>query len=106
MVRTDENGEAIARIRMAVNLHDAELGKKKQLENMTDGSGPLSTPCLSDEHWSLGSPLQVVSAVQLEKENQDNPAFRHFERNLVHFLKEDVVKEFDWSGPFQVSSKH
>ena len=87
---------------MAIDLYDAELQKEEELENVSGGSEALSEPLLSDQHWSLGSPLRKISAAQLEADNQGNPLFRNFERRLVAFLRETVGNEFHFSEAFQV----
>ncbi|KIJ44427.1 hypothetical protein M422DRAFT_252026 [Sphaerobolus stellatus SS14] len=89
VVRINENQEVIARIRMYVDLHDKENQRRLQELDESDGGHQL-TPTEGREHWAIGSPLKPINVCQFELSKKDNPAFRHFTRQLTDFLQETI----------------
>ncbi|KAJ7201091.1 hypothetical protein GGX14DRAFT_659051 [Mycena pura] len=84
LARIDENKEAFARIRMAVEEYDALRSTEAVGEDFEvfkrDGS---------DLHWSLGSPLKWTTAEILQHDLKD----RNFAANLRAFRNEFVVDQ-------------
>ncbi|KIJ40757.1 hypothetical protein M422DRAFT_256168 [Sphaerobolus stellatus SS14] len=76
ITRIDENQEAIARIRMFVDLNDVEISKAMSAEDLTDGCGP---PPESNKKANL-------------------PAYRSFGRKLQEFLGKELEEESRPSG--------
>ncbi|KIJ29756.1 hypothetical protein M422DRAFT_188008, partial [Sphaerobolus stellatus SS14] len=101
MTQIDENQEAIARIRTAVDLHDEYLTRAIEEQNRTDG-GECPVPTVSETHWSLGSPLRMIPAKKYEKEHVGQPGFRFFERNLHDFLHHNIPLQERPSEPLQI----
>ena len=88
MTRSDEEQEAIARVRTAVNLYDELRLRAIQALNATDGDKqPVSV--VSEEHWSLGS-LLARTLVRTYEMNAGKPGFLHFERRLGNFLSAHI----------------
>ncbi|KAJ7663215.1 hypothetical protein DFH06DRAFT_1395296 [Mycena polygramma] len=84
LARIDENKEAFARIRMAVDEYDTLRSTEDVGEDYEDFDREGS-----DLHWSLGSPLKWVTAETLQHELKD----RNFAANLRTFLNEFIVDE-------------
>ncbi|KAJ6485311.1 hypothetical protein C8R47DRAFT_1016572 [Mycena vitilis] len=78
----DENEEAMARIKMAVD----EWRKSQDDPDVDDSERELITQSAPGAHWSLGSPDRVVSIHRLERENDQNPAFRNFNMRLREYI--------------------
>ncbi|KIJ31648.1 hypothetical protein M422DRAFT_266678 [Sphaerobolus stellatus SS14] len=78
MTQIEENQEAIARIRTAVDLHDEYLTRAIEEQNRTDG------------------------AKKYEKEHVGQPGFRFFERNLHDFLHHNIPLQERPSEPLQI----
>ncbi|KAF8582039.1 hypothetical protein K439DRAFT_1647685 [Ramaria rubella] len=74
MTHIDENQEAIACIRMAVDAYDA------------DSSEPQG-------HWKLGAPEKHKTSKEIETDKKGNPTFQNFHKNLVAFLREICPSE-------------
>ncbi|KIJ45000.1 hypothetical protein M422DRAFT_251649 [Sphaerobolus stellatus SS14] len=89
MTRIDENQEAIARIRTAVDIHNKLMKELLQEQNITDGD-ECPTPVASKDHWSLGSLLSSISARIYELEHAERKGFRRFEKKLLSFLSEHI----------------
>ncbi|KIJ52403.1 hypothetical protein M422DRAFT_156634, partial [Sphaerobolus stellatus SS14] len=90
MTRVDENQEAIARIRTAVDIHGKLMKELLQEQNITDGD-ECPTPVASKDHWSLGSPLSSISKrVSL------------FEKKLLSFLSEHINAGEKPSEPLEI----
>ncbi|KAJ7347921.1 hypothetical protein DFH08DRAFT_808700 [Mycena albidolilacea] len=79
LARIDENKEAFARIRMAIDEYDA-LHSVAQEEDMFDEDA-------SDVQWTLGSPLKWTTAEQLQQDLKD----KNFAAKLRVFLNDFVV---------------
>jgi len=92
MVRIDENQEAIARIRLSVDLYDAARLAAIQEQNENDGE-ELPVAVVEGVHWKLGSPLQLITAREWEKQETSRLAFRNFEVRLVCFLQEYLPEQ-------------
>ncbi|KAF8585398.1 hypothetical protein K439DRAFT_1615941 [Ramaria rubella] len=65
MVRIDENQEAMARIRTAIDLHDKWLQQASAAENATNDGELPPEPEHSDQHWALGARQKKVYAHQI-----------------------------------------
>ncbi|KIJ28044.1 hypothetical protein M422DRAFT_270733 [Sphaerobolus stellatus SS14] len=89
MTRIDENQEAIAKIRTAVDIHDKLMEESVQEQNITDGD-ECPTPITSKDHWSLGSHLNSILAKKYELEHAERKGFRGFGRKLPFFLSEYI----------------
>ncbi|KIJ23362.1 hypothetical protein M422DRAFT_276077 [Sphaerobolus stellatus SS14] len=89
MTQIDENQEAIARIRTAVNTHDQLMAANLQEQDMTNGDG-CPTPVVSKNHWALGSPLHSISAKKYALQYVGTLGFRNFEKKLLSFLSEHI----------------
>jgi len=85
MVRIDENQEAIARIRMSVDIFDSARAAEISQQNDNDGEAPPDT-IVEGSHWKLGARLRLTTEIS-------NLAFRHFEKNFLAFLKEHIPGE-------------
>ncbi|KIJ28811.1 hypothetical protein M422DRAFT_269862 [Sphaerobolus stellatus SS14] len=103
MTRIDENQEAIARIRTAVDIHDKLMDIALQEENITDGD-ECPKPIISQNHWSLGSPLRTISAKQYELRQVGRPGFRHFEKKLRSFLSDNIDAQERPLEPLEITA--
>ena len=100
MAQIDENHEAVACIRMAIDAADAEL---KVLEE-TDNEYKLqknTKVVTSQAHWKLGSPEKPSTTKDIETAFQGNPAFQGFQKNLLSFLR-SVSPDKSINGPLKV----
>ncbi|KAJ7718510.1 hypothetical protein B0H14DRAFT_3170816 [Mycena olivaceomarginata] len=80
LARIDENKEAFARIRMAIDEYDAVHSTEgEECEDFVREG--------SDLHWSLGSPLTWITAEMLKQELKD----KNLATNLRQFLNNFVV---------------
>jgi hypothetical protein len=101
MTKIDENQEAVACIRMAVDASDAKL--KAQEEDEDDGrEGGKGTKKVSRHaqavptpqgHWTLGSPQKRTTTTQLATAFEGNPAFHGFQKSLFTFLRHVFPEE-------------
>ncbi|KIJ30780.1 hypothetical protein M422DRAFT_267613 [Sphaerobolus stellatus SS14] len=98
ITRIDENQEAIARIRMFVDLNDVEISKAMSAEDLTDGCGPPPEPVYSQENYALGSPQTKLSIDVLKNKKANLPAYRFFGRKLQEFLGKELEEESRPSG--------
>ncbi|KIJ47870.1 hypothetical protein M422DRAFT_248461 [Sphaerobolus stellatus SS14] len=73
-LKIDENQEAIAQIRTAVDIHDKLMEESVQEQNITDGD-ECPTPITSKDHWSLDSPLSSILANKYELEHAERKGF-------------------------------
>ncbi|KIJ49008.1 hypothetical protein M422DRAFT_246784, partial [Sphaerobolus stellatus SS14] len=103
MTRIDENQEAIARIRTAVDIHDKLMDIALQEENITDGD-ECPEPIISQNHWSLGSPLRTISAKQFELRQVGRPGFGHFEKKLRSFLSDNIDAQEKPLEPLEITA--
>lgn len=88
MTRIDENKEAFARIRMAVNEHDATC-----LRELEDDEDPTDLDKeTNNHHWSLGSPLPLITAEAAEREMRGGPLSKNFCASLRAFLRDFAVQ--------------
>ncbi|KAF8577619.1 hypothetical protein K439DRAFT_1664150 [Ramaria rubella] len=92
MVRIDENQEAMAHIRMAIDMQDKRHQEAFAVENATDDGEPPPEPVQSEHHWALGARQKKIYARQVEEQNGD-AAFRHFDSRLQTFLAETLPEE-------------
>lgn len=84
MARIDENKEALARIRLAVNEYDRIL--RQQLEDLEEITDP---PNGQEHHWSVGSPLPWTTSLALAQDQTGD--YVRFDTNLRAFLSKFVV---------------
>ncbi|KIJ24430.1 hypothetical protein M422DRAFT_274777 [Sphaerobolus stellatus SS14] len=98
ITRIDKNQEAIARIRMFVDLNDAEISKAISAEDLTVGCGPPPEPVYSQENYALGSPQTTLSIAVLQNKKANLPAYRSFGRKLQEFLGKELEEESRPSG--------
>jgi hypothetical protein len=82
LARIDENKEAFARIRMAIDAYDA-------VNSMEGDECEEFTREGADLHWSLGSPLKWTTAEELGQKLKD----KNFAADLRRFLDEFVVDQ-------------
>ncbi|KAJ7867316.1 hypothetical protein B0H13DRAFT_2559912 [Mycena leptocephala] len=82
LARIDENKEAFARIRMAIDAYDA-------VNSMEGDECEEFTREGADLHWSLGSPLKWTTAEELGQKLKD----KNFAADLRRFLNEFVVDQ-------------
>ncbi|KAJ7766860.1 hypothetical protein B0H16DRAFT_1661404 [Mycena metata] len=84
LARIDENKEAFARIRMAVDEYDKlhSTVTEEEKDNNFDREG-------SELQWSLGSPLKWTTAELLQQDLRD----KNFATNLRLFLNEFVLDQ-------------
>ncbi|KAJ7263308.1 hypothetical protein C8J57DRAFT_1070690 [Mycena rebaudengoi] len=78
----DENEEAMARIKMAVD----EWLKNQEDSDIVDSERELMAQSVSTAHWSLGSPDRHVSVHRIETEKRGNPSFRNFNMRLREYI--------------------
>ncbi|KIJ30269.1 hypothetical protein M422DRAFT_268237 [Sphaerobolus stellatus SS14] len=102
MTQIDENQEAIARIRAAVDIHDKLMEEPVQEQNITDGD-ECPTPITSKDHWSLGSPLSSILANKYLLEHAERKGFRGFGRKLLFFLSEHINADERPSVPLEIA---
>lgn len=101
MTRIDETQEALARIRMTVDLHNAALLKANQ---ELDSTAEEPTMNASERHWSLGSQLNKICASEYELNKRDEPGFRHFERRLRNFIADYIDADECPAEPLEVTA--
>ncbi|KIJ33453.1 hypothetical protein M422DRAFT_264557 [Sphaerobolus stellatus SS14] len=89
----DENQEAIACIRMFVDLHDEELSKAMSAEDLTDGNEPPPRPVRCQDNYAVGSPLTKITIDILENTKGNLPLYRSFRSKLHEFLKSELDKD-------------
>ncbi|KAJ7897792.1 hypothetical protein B0H13DRAFT_2664685 [Mycena leptocephala] len=82
LARIDENKEAFARIRMAIDAYDA-------VNSMEGDECEEFTREGADLHWSLGSPLKWTTAEELGQKLKD----KNFATDLRRLLNEFVVDQ-------------
>ncbi|KAJ6550186.1 hypothetical protein B0H19DRAFT_1298710 [Mycena capillaripes] len=80
LARIDENKEAFARIRMAIDECDALHSVAPEEDDIFDEDA-------SDVQWTLGSPLKWTTAEQLQQDLKD----KNFAAKLCVFLNDFVV---------------
>jgi hypothetical protein len=80
LARIDENKEAFARIRMAIDEYDTLHSVAQEEDDMFDEDA-------SDVQWTLGSPLKWTTAEQLQQDLKD----KNFAAKLRVFLNDFVV---------------
>jgi len=85
----DEDQEAIARIRLFVDLDNKAQESAHLAQDRTDGCEPPPKPIHISESYALGSPLRTTTAGKVEKENTSLMAFRLFKGNLQAFLSDN-----------------
>ncbi|KAF8582945.1 hypothetical protein K439DRAFT_1349884, partial [Ramaria rubella] len=85
MVHIDENQEAMARIRTAIDLHDKRLQQVSAAENATDDGEPPPEPEHSDQHWALGARQKKVYAHQVQEQKIGILAFC-FEKYILSLI--------------------
>ncbi|KAF8523994.1 hypothetical protein JB92DRAFT_2827152 [Gautieria morchelliformis] len=86
MTRIDENQEAIARIRMAIDAYEKEL-KDRNAEAEEEKKAQHNTQAAQPQgHWKLGSPEKHTTSMKLEESNKGNMVFQNFHKNLLGFL--------------------
>ncbi|KAJ7873127.1 hypothetical protein B0H14DRAFT_3561224, partial [Mycena olivaceomarginata] len=80
----DENEEAMARIKMAVD----EWRRSQEDPDVEEEERTLIAPANQDlsAHWTLGSPEKRVSTHWLEAERRTDPAFRNFNFRLREYI--------------------
>ncbi|KIJ38584.1 hypothetical protein M422DRAFT_176350 [Sphaerobolus stellatus SS14] len=61
IIQIDENQEAIARIRMFIDIHDQHLSSLTSAEDLTDGAEPPPAPVVSMANYALGCQELVIS---------------------------------------------
>ena len=83
MVRIDENQEAVAQIRTAVNAADA-IATAQAGEQITNAKLQLTDLRM---HWRLGAPQKRTNSMNLQKTNLGNPIFQNFHKRLITWLK-------------------
>ncbi|KIJ46707.1 hypothetical protein M422DRAFT_249872 [Sphaerobolus stellatus SS14] len=93
ITRIDENQEAIARIRMFVDLHDEELSKAMSAEDLTDGNEPPPRPVRSQDNYAVGSPLIKITIDILEHTKGNLPPYRSFRSKLHEFLESELDED-------------
>ncbi|KIJ39542.1 hypothetical protein M422DRAFT_257594 [Sphaerobolus stellatus SS14] len=98
ITRIDENQEAIARIRMFVDIYDTEISRAMSAEDLTDGCEPPPKPVISQGNYALGSPLKRLSIDILENTKGNLRAYRSFGRRLQEFLGNELDEESRPSG--------
>jgi hypothetical protein len=76
----DENEEAMARLKMAVD--EWRRGQVEVEELDLIGPATLDSPA----HWKLGAPESQISSHGLESLNAGSPAFRGFNMRLREYL--------------------
>ncbi|KAF8522668.1 hypothetical protein JB92DRAFT_2827536 [Gautieria morchelliformis] len=87
MTRIDENQEAIARIRMAIDAYEKEL-KDRNAEAEEEKKAQHNTQAAQPQgHWKLGSPEKHTTSMKLEESNKGNMVFQNFHKNLLGFLR-------------------
>ena len=91
MVRIDENQEAVAQIRTAVNAVDTIF--LSSIEEEESSKIDKVKPVAPQTHWRLGSPQKRTTKM----EYQDEPAFRGFHKHLIIWLKQ-TFKEAQITG--------
>lgn len=92
MTRIDENKEAFARIRMAVNEYDAACRQEDEDEDDQDSDPTDLDEVTNHLHWSLGSPLPSMTAEAAEREMRGGPHSKKFCARLRTFLSEFAVQ--------------
>ena len=88
MTRIDENKEAVAQIRMAID-RDKEARRKAAEEEDKDTTNiPITQPQPDASlAWSFGSPSSgLVTSREIERNRKGDPAFRDFDMRLRLFL--------------------
>ncbi|KAJ7204541.1 hypothetical protein C8J57DRAFT_1100775 [Mycena rebaudengoi] len=78
----DENEEALARIKMAVD----EWLKSQEDSDIDDSERELITQSVSTAHWSLGSPDRHISVHRIEADNRGDSSFRNFNMRLREYI--------------------
>ena len=102
MVRIDENQEAVARIRLTINEHDArrrqdeaELNDHSDEVELSGDGEKADEPLDSDRHWKLRSPDKLSLAAQLPDAKREDPMFHKFESKLrdffTHYVPDDSL---------------
>ncbi|KAF8587172.1 hypothetical protein K439DRAFT_1645943 [Ramaria rubella] len=100
MVTIDENQEAVACIRMAVDAYD--MAAKEEAAEIGRDEKPKDTPSAPVGHWKLGSPDKHTTVKQIEDNNKGNVVFRGFSRNLMVFLHESFPNEQLTEAPVKI----
>lgn len=94
MARIDENQEAIARIRMAIDNYDRARRHLDAEEDEIPDDEELHKSVMDERHWSLGAPEKKTIAKNLEQGfRQPSRFFRHFDRNLRSFLQKHITAD-------------
>jgi hypothetical protein len=78
----DENEEAMARIKMAID----EWQKTQEDSEIDDSECELITKSVSTAHWTLGSPDRRVSIHRIEAEKPGDRSFRNFNVRLREYV--------------------
>ncbi|KAJ7161962.1 hypothetical protein C8R43DRAFT_1123671 [Mycena crocata] len=80
--RQDENEEAMARIKMAV-----DRWQQSQTDlDIDDSERELVTQPVSTAHWTLGAPDRSISVHRIEAERRGNGSFRNFNIRLREYI--------------------
>ncbi|KAF8194006.1 hypothetical protein K438DRAFT_1542317, partial [Mycena galopus ATCC 62051] len=85
MGRIDETQEAIARIRMTIDIYDQSQCESEESEEV-DGS-PVDVQ--DSAHWAFRAPVSAP----LEELNDSSPAFGNFDFRLREFISETFPEE-------------
>ena len=104
MAKIDENQEAIARIRLAVDDYDRECRERHEqpsADELPDDSESLaSLPSQKataegphEKSWSFGGRQPIRTALDVEESTKSNPVYRDFSRRLHSFLLEHLKDE-------------
>ncbi|KAL1754470.1 hypothetical protein FB107DRAFT_275798 [Schizophyllum commune] len=90
MTRIDENKEAVAQIRMTINLDKAARNEEEASKAASERTNePNETDDEGDTPWALGSPSSgVVPSHQIEANRRDDPVYHDFDMRLRLFLLE------------------
>jgi hypothetical protein len=98
MTQIDANQEAVARIQMAVDQHNAIahcMAEDTEANGLKDEQPTSDTGTISNQHWSLGDAEKHISASELEHKHRGNPWYCRFCTNLISF--------FNWEVPSNIS---
>ncbi|KAJ7325814.1 hypothetical protein DFH08DRAFT_916907 [Mycena albidolilacea] len=91
MGRIDETQEAIARIRMNIDIYDQSQHESQESEEVDES--PVDVQ--DSAHWAFGAPVsaRLMNSRALEELNDSSPAFGNFDFRLREFISETFPEE-------------
>lgn len=90
MTRDDASKEAMARIRMTIDLADEENRKSENFQSNAD-----IEPALNDQHWAFGAPQKLVSSMTAIRNCFwiDEDMRKNFDTKLRSFVRKHFPQE-------------